>query len=63
MVRAAGRGSSLGARAGDELREAVLKGCGLLETSPLLHGALLSVRGRRERNRAFSSPIVATIAR
>jgi hypothetical protein len=29
----------------------------LFETPPLVHGALLSLRGRRERNRAFSSPM------
>jgi hypothetical protein len=29
------------------------------ETPPPLHGALLSIRGRRERCRAFSSPMEA----
>jgi len=33
----------------------------LFETPPFLHGAPLSVRGRRERYRAISSQIKATI--
>jgi hypothetical protein len=33
----------------------------LLGITPVKHGALLSMRGRRERERAFSSPMKATI--
>lgn len=41
--------------------EAVFKGSRLFETSPLEHGAHLSIRGRRKRSRAFSSQIKAGI--
>lgn len=47
---AIGHAFRLGSLAIGELREAVLKRCSLLETTP----------GRRERERAFSSPIEAT---
>ncbi|MGX9393168.1 hypothetical protein ACWX0K_17260 [Nitrobacteraceae bacterium UC4446_H13] len=40
--------------------ETILQGNPLIETSPLEHGALLSLGERRERNRAFSSPIVTS---
>jgi hypothetical protein len=40
-------------------RKALVEQIDLIETTPLLHGALLSIRGWRERNRAFSSPIKA----
>src|SRR5579871_2904857 len=43
-----------------ECRKTILKRFCLLETTSLRHGALLSVRGRRERNRAFTSQIKAT---
>ncbi|MDA9403320.1 hypothetical protein XH79_31910 [Bradyrhizobium sp. CCBAU 45389] len=39
----------------------VLKAQLLLETSSRGHGTLLSMRGRRERKSAFSSPIVARV--
>jgi hypothetical protein len=42
-----------------ERDEPIFQGCCLYETSPLRHDALLFVRGRRERNRAFSAPINA----
>jgi hypothetical protein len=49
------------ADADSPLRNPVLKGYWSFETMPLLrNGALLSVRGRRERCRAFSSQIKAT---
>jgi hypothetical protein len=41
-------------------RKTFVEGIDLFETPPFLHGALLSVRGRRERNRAFTSQIKAT---
>jgi hypothetical protein len=37
-----------------------LKGLFVLNAAALLHALLLSARGRRERNPAFSSPIKAT---
>src|SRR5688500_7150079 len=46
-IRAARRSVVLGASARDELRETLLKRSGLLETPPLLHGALLPLHVRR----------------
>jgi hypothetical protein len=40
-------------------RKAPVERFDLFETTPLLHGALLSVRGRRDRVMAFSSQIEA----
>lgn len=42
-------------------REAIFQKVGLFETSPLDHGTLISMGGRRERNRAFSSRIAAGV--
>jgi len=42
-------------------RKTFVEGINLFETPPFLHGAPLSVRGRRERYRAISSQIKATI--
>jgi hypothetical protein len=41
------------------LSKPIFQGECLFETSPYSHGALLSVGGRRERDRAISSPIDA----
>lgn len=42
-----------------ERQQSLAERFSLLEITPLGHQALLSVRGRRERNQAFSSPIKA----
>src|SRR5690242_4288528 len=41
---------SLRARIRDEFGKPIVKGYCLIETTPHLHGALFSARGRRERN-------------
>lgn len=43
------------------LNETFFESLNLFETPPLDHGALLSMRGRRERYQAFSSQMKASI--
>jgi hypothetical protein len=51
---------SLRARIRDEFGKPIVKGYCLIETTPHLHGALFSARGRRERNRRSHHPVTAT---